>query len=72
MITSSVTVKTMRNICGICMKTHYVGTMTNYIRKNRGMDLPDAIYRKRALLTMKHTNEKFTKNERKKDNENFN
>ena len=36
------------------------------------MDLPDAIYRKRALLTMKYTNEKFTKNERKKDNENFN
>ena len=37
MIISSVTVKIMKNIYGTFTKTQFVGTMTNYTQKNRGM-----------------------------------
>ena len=40
MIILSATVRIMKNICDIFMKTLYGGITTNYTPKNRGMALP--------------------------------
>ena len=39
MIISSATVKIMKSIYGTFMKTHSVGTTTNYTQKNKGYGL---------------------------------
>lgn len=40
MITLSVTVKTMRNVCAIFTKIHYIGITMNYTLRNRSMGFP--------------------------------